>query len=66
MDRIARELQGIRQALEGLNGTAHSALDAMPRPENRFAKFLKTFVLIVSALGAITIADILRRWITGV
>jgi len=65
VDRVAEELEGIRRAIEGLNGTAREALEAIPKPESRVERTIRMAVLIAGILGALNAVDIVRRWIAG-
>jgi len=65
VDRVAEELEGIRRAIEGLNGTAREALEAMPQPESKAERTIRMAVLIAGILGALNAVDIVRRWIAG-
>ena len=58
MDKVADKFDAINHTLKAM-------LDAMPKPESRATKILKVFVLVTGALGVVTIADIIRRWLTG-
>ena len=65
MDGIAKELEGIRGAVEDFNGMAREALGSMPKPEGKLSVALKTFVLVVAALGVVNIIDTATRWFAG-
>ena len=65
MDGTAKELEGIRRALEDLSETARKALDAVPKREGKVACVLKTFVLVVAAFGVVNIIDTALRWFAG-
>ena len=65
MDEIAKELEGIRRAVEDLNGTAREALGSIPKPEGKFSRIVKSVVLFAGALGILHTAELVRRWITG-
>jgi len=65
MDGVVKELEGIRKAIEGLNGTAREAFEAIPRPENKIERTIRMAVLIAGILGALNAVDIVRRWIAG-
>ena len=65
MNEIAKELAGIRLAVEGLNGMAREALGSMPKPEGKFNKAIKTVVLFAGALGILHTAELIRQWLAG-
>jgi len=65
MDKVADRLDAINHTLEKLTGIAQAAFDAIPKPENRLMRMLKTVVLVAGALGIFTTAEIIRQWITG-
>jgi len=65
VDRVAEELEGIRRAIESLNGTAREALEAIPKPESKVEQTIRMAVLIAGILGALNAVDIVGRWIAG-
>jgi len=65
MDEIARELEGIRRAIERQGDIAEKTLDAMPRPKNRAVRILEATVLVGGLVGIFTMVDIVRRWLLG-
>ena len=58
MDEIAKELKTLNQTLAEIR-------DYVRTPKSRSSNLLERVVLLVSALGFIHIADVIRRWITG-
>jgi len=65
MDEITKELEGIRRAVERQGDIAQKTQEVIQKPEGRFSRSLKTFALMVGALGFIHTADVIRRWIIG-
>jgi preprotein translocase subunit Sss1 len=59
MDEIVEEIRHINKTLEGI-------LAVMKRPENKIMQILEIAGAGVGILGIISIADIIRKWITGV
>jgi len=62
---IGARLDRINRTLEKHNEIAQASLDAMPKPENRLMRALKTIVLIAGALAILNSVDIIRAWLTG-
>lgn len=58
MERIAEKLDNINKTLENILGT-------LTKPENPVMTVFKVVGAGVSALGFLSIVDIVRRWIIG-
>jgi len=58
MERIAEKLDNINKTLEGI-------LQILKKPENKVMTIFKVVGAGVSALGFLSIVDIIRRWIIG-
>ena len=58
MDKIAEELNAISKTLTEIK-------NLMNKPRSKFSVSLETIVLIVTALGILHLADVIRRWIMG-
>ena len=65
MDEIRKELEGIRKAFETHNELARAALEAIPKPENKFMRSVKLIALIAGAFALVSSADIVFGWIRG-
>ena len=65
MDKVAEKLDHIGKALERHNEIVQTQLDLAKKPKNKAKNALEIIVLFTTALGVITIADIIRRWFTG-
>ena len=65
MDEIAKELARIGRAFETHNDIARSALEAIPKPENRFMRAVKLIALIAGAIALVSSADVVLGWIRG-
>jgi len=58
VDKVAEKLDDINKTLEGI-------LKTLNKPENKVMTIFKITGAGVSALGFLSIIDILRRWIIG-
>jgi hypothetical protein len=65
MDNVADKLEAINLTLEKQNAIAQELLNIFRKPENKFIKVLKIFVLIAGALAILNSADIIRIWLFG-
>jgi hypothetical protein len=65
MNDVADKLDAINMTLEKQNAIAQELLNVFRKPENKFIKALKIFVLIAGALAILNSADIIRIWLFG-
>ena len=64
-DLLGEKLDSLNKTLEKQNEIMQNILKAMPKPGNRFTRFLEIVVLLTGALGILNIADMIRRWVIG-
>ena len=65
MDEIAKELEGIRKAVERHGDIAQKALDSGPKPAGRFVRLLELIVLIAGAMGILNFVELVMSRVTG-
>ena len=58
-------MEKIVERLDNINRTLESMLNVMKQPENKVMTVLKYAGAGVSALGFLSIAELVRQWIIG-
>ena len=65
MEEVTEKLDQINQTLEKHNEIAQKKLEIMKKPENKIIRILEVLMLLAGALGILTTADLIRRWLIG-
>ena len=58
-------MEKVAEKLDNINETLKAMLQTLNKPENKVMTVFKVTGAAVSALGFLSIIDIIRRWIIG-